>query len=100
MRSKNLVTPSEPEPTLNFHPSQALCFGDLDFAADHLGQLHLCEGDAPPPQTPSQETASHVGGPTDVDPEALASRINAYLGLDLDLGQCQCTFNALANTFS
>ena len=43
-----------PMPALSLCPGQALCFGDLDFIADHLGQLHLHNRDAALPHTPLQ----------------------------------------------
>lgn len=38
-----------PMPISGFYPSQVLLLEDLNFMADHLGQLHLCEGTMPPP---------------------------------------------------
>jgi hypothetical protein len=60
-------------------PGQALCFEDLDFVADHIGQLWLSEENAAPPHisTPDHEPAR--ADPTIVDSNALACRINAYL---------------------
>jgi hypothetical protein len=81
-----------PVPTFNFYPVQALCFGDLDFVADHLGQLHLYEGDVPPLQTPSLDTTPLIGSPANIDPEAIASRINACLRSSPEPEQCRHAF--------
>jgi hypothetical protein len=87
-------------PVLNFLPSQALRFEDLDFVDDHLGRLHLFEGDAAPPCTPSQNPRPTHGGPAIVDSDALACRIDTYLGINPEPEQSRRVFYVLANTFA
>jgi hypothetical protein len=69
-----------PAPFDGLIPSQALRFGDLDFVADHLGQLRLNEEKTAPPHisTPDHGSAQ-VRGAMD-DSGVLACMIDAYLG--------------------
>jgi hypothetical protein len=41
--SLEFIDIDKPMPISSFHLGQALRLGDLDFVANHLGQLHLCE---------------------------------------------------------
>ena len=66
-------------------PGQALHFGDLDFIADHLGQLCLYEENAAPPHISIPDHGLAQASPTIVDSNALACRINAYLGANFEL---------------
>jgi hypothetical protein len=83
---------------LNFLPSHALRFGDLDFVANH--RLHLCEGDVALPCTPLQNPRPTHRGPVIVDSNALACRIDTYLGINPEPEQSWHVFYALANTFA
>ena len=71
-------------PTVAFSllPSQALCSEDLDFIADHLRQLCLSEGDTVPPHPPTHNHGLAHAGLAIVDPDVLACRIDAYLGVN------------------
>ena len=42
--SLEFIDTDEPAPIVSLHPDQALHFRDLDFIADHMGQLHLMKG--------------------------------------------------------
>jgi len=66
-------------------PGQALRFGDLDFRADHVGQLWLSEENVAPPHISIPDHGLAQASPTIVDSNALACRINAYLGANFEL---------------
>lgn len=98
-RSLEFINANGPMSVLNFIPDQALHFRDLDFVADHLGQLHLHEGDVAPPCTPLQNPRSTHRGMLIIDSNALAHKINAYLRINPEPKHSRCVFYALANTF-
>jgi hypothetical protein len=54
-----------------FYPGQVLCLSDLDFMADHLGQLHLCEGTVPSPWMPPWDPTPRGDDLTTIDSNAL-----------------------------
>ena len=71
-----------PGPVPCLLPGQALRFGDLDFIGNRLGQLCLHEGDAALPHIPTLDHGPTHVGPVIIDSDALACRINAYLGMN------------------
>ena len=75
-RSLEFADANRPTLALNLIPVQALCFGDLDFIADHLGQLRLSKGDTAQPHTPMLNHGPAHASPATVDPDALACRID------------------------
>jgi hypothetical protein len=89
-----------PMPAFSLLHGQALCFGDLDFIANHLGQLHLHEGDTAPPHTPTPNLRPARVGPSIVDSNALARRIDAYLRTNTKPEQSWHIFYVLANAFT
>ena len=64
---------------LVFYPSQVPHFSDLDFVADHLGQLCLYKGTMNPTRLPPQDSALII-----FDPKALAHHIKALVGPNLE----------------
>ena len=74
-----------PPPVDSLLPGQALCFEDLDFIVDHTGQLCLNEGNAAPPHILMLDHGLSRAGPVIVDSDALACRIDAYLGANPEL---------------
>jgi hypothetical protein len=46
--SLEFIDTDGPIPIYSFYPGQIICFGNLDFMANHLGQLHLSGGVSPP----------------------------------------------------
>ena len=89
-----------PAPVKGLLPGQALCFGDLDFIADHLGQLRLCEGNVAPPYIPMLDHRLAHASPVIVDSDVLACRIDAHLGTNPKLGLSRHVFYVLVNTFA
>jgi hypothetical protein len=73
-----------PVPVNSLLPSQTLRFGDLDFVADHLGQLPLSEENAALPHTSMPNHGSDRANPAIIDSDALACRVNAYLRANLE----------------
>jgi hypothetical protein len=53
--SLEFVDTDGPMPVFGFYLGQVLRLGDLDFMADHLGQLHLCEGTVPSPRMSTRD---------------------------------------------
>jgi hypothetical protein len=80
-------------------PSQALFFRDLDFVADHLGQPQLSEENVAPPHISTLDHVPAHAGPVVIDSDALACRIDAYLGANLERELGRCVFYVLANAF-
>jgi hypothetical protein len=68
-----------PTPVNGLLPGQALCFRDLDFMIDHLGQLRLSEENAAPSYISMPDHGPARAGPTIVDFDALACRIDSFL---------------------
>jgi hypothetical protein len=77
-----------------------LRFGDLDFVADHLGQLRLSEENAALPHTLTPDPGSDRANPAIVNSDALACRVNAYLRANPELELSLHVFYALANAFA
>jgi hypothetical protein len=71
-----------PAPVHSLIPSQALRFRDLDFVADHLGQPWLSEENAAPSHILTLNHGVAYANPMIVDSDALACRIEAYLGVN------------------
>jgi hypothetical protein len=89
-----------PAPFEGLIPSQALCFGDLDFVADCLGQLWLNEENAAPPHISTPDHGSAQVGGAIVDFGALACMIYAYLGVTPKPELSRRVFYVLANAFA
>ena len=89
-----------PAPVNSLLPGQALCFRDLDFIADHLGQLRLSEENASPPHISMLDPKLAHAGPTIIDSDVLACRIDAYLGAYPESELCRCVFYVLAKAFT
>jgi hypothetical protein len=98
--SLEFINANRPTPAFGLLPSQAICFGDLDFIADHLGQLHLHEGDAALLHTPSPNLGPTYVSPAIINSDALACRIDSYLGTNPESEQSQRVFYRLANAFT
>jgi hypothetical protein len=81
-------------------PGQALRFEDLDFIADHMGQLRLKEGNAAPSYISMLDHGPARVGPAIVDSDALACKIGAYLGANLKPELSRHIFYVLANAFA
>ena len=89
-----------PAPVKGLLPGQALCFGDLDFIADHMGQLRLSEGNAASPHILMPKHGPALAGPMIVNFDVLACKIDAYLGANPGPELSQCVFYVLANAFT
>ena len=89
-----------PAPVNGLIPGQALRFGDLDFVADHLGQLRLSEENAAPLHISMPDHGPTQAGGTVIDSGALAFRINAYLRATLEPELSRRVFYVLANAFA
>ena len=81
-------------------PSQALLFGDLDFMVDRLGQLRLNDENVAPPHISMPNHGPTRAGSAIVDSDALACRINAYLGANPEPELSRRIFYVLANAFA
>ena len=86
-----------PAPINGLIPSQNLCFGDLDFVADCLGQLQLSEENVAPPHISMLDHGPAQAEGAVVDSSALACRIDAYLGATPKLELCRRVFYVLAD---
>jgi hypothetical protein len=89
-----------PPPVDSLLPDQVLHFEDLDFVADHMGQLRLSEGDAAPPHIPMLDLGPTRAGPMITDSDALACRIDDYLRANPELELSRRVFYVLANAFA
>jgi hypothetical protein len=81
-------------------PSQALRFEDSDFMADRLGRLWLSKENAVLPHILMPDHEPTQAGPTIVDSNALACRVDAYIGTNPKLELSQRVFYVLANAFA
>jgi hypothetical protein len=61
-------------------PGQALRFGELEFMVDHLGRLRLSKENVAPLHISTPDRGLARAGSTIVDSDALACRVDAYLG--------------------
>ena len=98
--SLEFIDANGPMPAFSLLPGQALRFWDLDFITDHLGQLHLYEGDAAPPHTPTLNLRTICVSPANVDSDVLACKIDTYLGTNPEPEQSRHVFYMLANAFA
>ena len=98
--SLEFIDVNGPTPAFSLLPDQAFRFGDLNFIADHIGRLHLRNGDAAPSYTPMLILRPAYISPTTIDSDALPCRIDAYLGTDPEPKQSQHMFYVLANAFA
>jgi hypothetical protein len=89
-----------PAPVNGLLPGQALRFGDLEFIANHMAQLCLREGNMAMPHISMLDHGPAHAGPMIIDPNALACRIDAYLGANPELELSQHVFYVLANAFA
>jgi hypothetical protein len=81
-------------------PGQALRFEDLDFIADHMGQLHLKEGNAAPSHISMLDHRPAYVGPAIINSDALACKIDAYLGANPEPELSRRILFVLANAFA
>ena len=87
-------------PVNSLLPSQALCFRDLDFVVDHLGQLRLGEGNAAPSHIPTPDHGPAHADTAIVDSNAHTCRIDAYFGMNPKPGLSRRIFYVLVNSFT
>ena len=99
-RSLEFADIDGPAPVNNLLPGQALCFGDLDFVADHMGQLWLSKENAALPHILTLDHGLAHASPMIVNSDALACRIDAYLGTNPKPGLSRHIFYVLANAFA
>ena len=85
-----------PAPIDSLLLGQALCFGDIDFVADHMGQLRLSQGNAAPPHILTPDHRPTLAGPAITNPNTLACRIDAYLRANPEPEICRRVFYVLA----
>jgi hypothetical protein len=81
-------------------PGQALCFGDLDFVADHLGQLQLSEENVALPHILMLDHSLARAGPAIIDSDVLACIIDTCLWVNPEPELSRRVFYVLANTFA
>ena len=79
---------------------QALCFRDLDFVADRLGQLWLSEENVASPHISMLDHGPTQARGAIVDSGALACNIDAYLGVTPEPELSRRVFYVLANAFA
>ena len=89
-----------PAPVNGLLHGQALRSRDLGFTADHMSQLHLYEGNTAMPHFLMLDHRPACAGPTIIDSDALACRIDAYLRTNPVPELSQCIFHVLANAFA
>jgi hypothetical protein len=89
-----------PAPKDDLLLSKALCFRDLDFMAYRLGQLRLSEENVASPHISMPDHGPAQEGPTIVDSDALACRVDAYLRANLEPELIRRVFYMLANAFA
>jgi hypothetical protein len=99
-RSLEFADIDGPAPTDGLLPGQALRFGHLDFMVDCLGQLRLDEENAALLHISMLDHRPAQAGPMIIDSNALACRIDAYLGANPELELSRCIFHVLANAFA
>jgi hypothetical protein len=85
--SLEFVDTDGPMPVSGFYLGQVLRRNDLDFVADHLGQLHLYEGTVPSPRMPPRDPTPRGDDLTTIDSDALTRRIKSHLGPNPKLEQ-------------
>ena len=99
-RSLEFTDIDGPAPINSLLAGQAMRFGDQDFVADRLGQLRLNDENAAPPHMLMPDHGPVRASPMIIDSDALACKINAYLGPNPEPKLSRHVFYMLVNAFA